>query len=148
MPAFSFPASGLPFPDQLLRHDMLCNDGSRIESLGVLMSGGLSHSEFSRRGGQARTVVKLRAAMENLCKARQVLQDTRRTSPKTSKLSVSTKHQSPEPAKVEGNQLPVAGQRYVNRNGVYVLAERAAPGELVFRFDGQDFYVCGRLRDK
>ena len=36
------------------------------------MKGGLSHSEFSRKGGSARSEAKLRAAMANLERAGEV----------------------------------------------------------------------------
>jgi hypothetical protein len=117
------------------------------------MSGTKLHSEISRKGGQSRSLIKMQAARENLLKAKAALAAKRAglnasQSTTGSKPFVSTRHQSSEPAKVEGGQSPIVGLRYVNRNGVYLLAERAAPGELVFRFDGQNFCVCGRLRDK
>ena len=87
--------------------------------------------------------------MENLAKARakQAAQRTGLDAPESatgSKPSAGTRHQSPEWMKVEGGQSPVIGQRYVNRNGVHV--ERAAPGELLYRYDGREFPVRADCR--
>jgi hypothetical protein len=114
----------------------------------VMSSGGKLHSEISRLGGLRRMPAKLQASMQNLAKARakQAAQRTGLNAPESatgSKPSAGTRHQSPEWMKVEGGQSPIPGQRYVNRNGFYVRAERAAPRELLYRYDGRDFRACG-----
>jgi hypothetical protein len=113
-----------------------------------IVSGEKLHSEISRLGGLRRTPAKLQASMQNLAKAR-AKQSAQRTGPNVSesttgsKTSTGTRHQSLEPPKVEGGLLPITDQRYVNRNGVYLLAKHAESGELLFRFDGRDFRAYG-----
>jgi hypothetical protein len=118
-----------------------------------VVSGGKLHSEISRLGGLRRTPAKLQASMQNLAKAR-AKQAAQRTGLNASAPVTGAKrsvdHQKPERSvkenpivSVQGGQSPVTGQQYVNRNGLYVLAKHAAPGELLFRFDGRDFRACG-----